>query len=505
MDLKEKIIVAILGLVTLFVCVGTTFYTPEEKQAQNVYQVYLNGKKLGLIQDKNELLNLIDEEQADIKNTYHVQNVYPPNGFEIEEYVTYDEEIITADEIYQKIQEASDFTVEGYLITITKKASGEEKKDKKTTIQVLDEQVFKDALESLVTTFVNEKDYQNYIHNTQAEIKDVGSIIRHMYFEEAVSIKKAYISVKNKIYTDKAELSQYLLYGTTKQKSGYIVQKGDTLATIAEASKLNVQELLIANPKLRGENTVLKIGDTINNSIIDPIMTLVQEVRVVEDVDIAYEKKRKVDQNMNPGTSKITQAGVTGRARITQEMRLVNGERTQDTTVISHITLREKVDEITSVGPSYGGTGTYIDTGLDWGWPTNQPYIITTNYEYRWGSFHNALDISGTGFGSPIYAARGGTVVEVYSGCSNYGSVGNMCGGSYGNHIIIDHGNNYYTLYGHLTSNLRVGTGTRVSKGQVIGFMGSSGSSNGPHLHFGTYRGYPNKGGKSFNPWSLYR
>ena len=503
MKLKEKLVIGILGVLTLFACVGSMHHQ-KAIYPKNVYQVYLDGKKIGLVDNKEELLSLINEEQQDIKDKYKVLNVYPPTGFEIEEYISYDENISSANEIYKKIQDASDFTIEGYIVTITKPSTDENTPEVKTKIQVLDEQVFKDALENVVKTFVDEDDYRNYINNTQEEIKDVGSIIKHMYFEESVSIKKAYVSVKDKIYTDKAELSQYLLYGTTEKKNGYKVQVGDTLESIAEASKLNVRELLIANPSLRGENTVLNIGEEINNSIIDPIMNLVEEVRVTEDVDIAYEKKTEVDENLDYGESVVAQAGVLGKARTTQEMRVINGERSQETTMISYVTLREKVDEITKVGRKTYISGQYIDTGLDWAWPTNQPYIITTDYENRWGSHHDALDISGTGFGSPIYSAREGTVVSVNTGCPKNGYLGSSCGSGYGNYIIINHGSGYDIIYAHLSS-VNVGVGSKVSRGQVIGAMGNSGSSTGTHLHFGTYKGEPMHGGTPFNPWSLYR
>ena len=257
MKLKQKLIMILFGGLTLLLCLITTYEKPN-LYPKNVYQVYLNGQKLGLVWNKEELLALINKEQQDIRDTYKVDTVYPPTGFVISEYVSYDEDVSSASEIYNKIRDAGDFTIEGYIVTITKGAN-ENEQEIKTQIQVLDEQIFKDSLETLVTTFVDESTYQKYMTNTQEEIKDVGSFINHMYFEENVTIRKAFVSVKDKIYTDKAELSQYLLYGTTEKKSGYLVNKGDTLESIAEKSKLNVRELLIANPSLRGENTILKI------------------------------------------------------------------------------------------------------------------------------------------------------------------------------------------------------------------------------------------------------
>ena len=88
---------------------------------------------------------------------------------------------------------------------------------------------------------------------------------------------------------------------------------------------------------------------------------------------------------------------------------------------------------------------------------------------------HNGMDIA-SNMGTTVYAADSGTVVlaEWYGG--------------YGNCIMIDHGNGYKTLYGHLSS-ISVSSGQSVSKGDVIGAVGSTGNSTGPHLHFEVYRG----------------
>ena len=309
MKKKDKIIVAIVTVCMVLIVVLIGIHK-EPSTPRSVYQVYLDGQKIGLVEDRDELLNLINEEQQEIKDTYAVDQVYPPNGFDILEYVTYDENISSAEEIYKEIQEQSDFTVEGYEITITSPATeGEE--ETVTKIAVLDDQVFYDAEYQFITTFVNEEDYNAYITNTQEEITTVGTYIKHMEFEESITVKQAYISVKDKIFTDADELTQYLLYGTTDTQENYTVKQGDTLASIAEASKLNVRELLIANPKYRNENAVLAIGDTISNSIISPILTLVQEVRAVEDVEQAYTKKSVVDNSLKTGESVVTQAGVT--------------------------------------------------------------------------------------------------------------------------------------------------------------------------------------------------
>ncbi len=103
-------------------------------------------------------------------------------------------------------------------------------------------------------------------------------------------------------------------------------------------------------------------------------------------------------------------------------------------------------------------------------WPLRGP--VTSPYGNRWGRLHSGIDIGG-GMGTPIRAAKAGTVI--------------FAGGrsGYGNTVIIDHGGGFTTLYAH-QSRLGVGDGASVAQGQVIGFVGSTGHSTGPHLHFET-------------------
>lgn len=146
-----------------------------------------------------------------------------------------------------------------------------------------------------------------------------------------------------------------------------------------------------------------------------------------------------------------------------------------------------------------------------WAWPTNSNYRITSYYGYRWGSLHGAIDISGTGYGSNIYAANSGVVTTVKGGCVT----GDLsCNGRGGNYIVIKHNsNNYYTVYMHL-KDIYVSKGQTVSRGQVIGTMGNTGNVspaptsskpyNGTHLHFALYIGEPYNGGYAVNPMRLY-
>lgn len=501
---KIRTIFITIGIVFLFILGG--FSERKYNSAYKVYQVYLNGNKLGLIKEEKELYALINEEQKEIKETYHVENVYPPNGFEVREMKTYDVNITSAKSIYDRIKGEDNFTIEGYIIKV--KFNNNEKENTETkediTLYVLDKKIFDESLRNVVTAFVEEGEFNKYINNKQEQIEDVGKIIENMYFEETITIKPTHISVNEKIFTNTLELTQYLMFGSNQEQSKYTVKQGDTISSISSENQLNTKEFLIANPKFKTENSILAIGEKVNITLINPVLTLVESVYSVEDSEQFYEKEVKYDPTKPGDYSEIVQVGIPGIVRTSKRTQVVNGAPNQGIDKISDVVIRETQNEITVKGNS-GVTGIYVDNGKYWGWPTNRPYVITSGFEWRWGSFHDALDISGTGFGSPIYASQAGEVVDVFNTCPNIGWYRNSCGRTYGNYVIIKHDNTgYYTIYAHMTNNVSVNIGDRVTRGQVIGFMGSSGSSTGTHVHFGVSKGEPDKG-TWINPWSIFR
>lgn len=124
-------------------------------------------------------------------------------------------------------------------------------------------------------------------------------------------------------------------------------------------------------------------------------------------------------------------------------------------------------------GGSSSGSGNKINATGKFTWPVPGKYGISSYFGYRWGRQHQGIDISQGGiYGSKIVAADAGKVT-----LSKYY-------GGYGYTVMVDHGNGYVTLYAHMKSASPVKVGTYVSKGQTIGYVGSTGNSTGPHLHF---------------------
>ncbi|MGN0583834.1 MAG: peptidoglycan DD-metalloendopeptidase family protein, partial [Ruminococcus sp.] len=120
------------------------------------------------------------------------------------------------------------------------------------------------------------------------------------------------------------------------------------------------------------------------------------------------------------------------------------------------------------------------------GWPCPGFYTLTSGFGPRWGRHHSGIDIAGGGIsGAAAVASLSGTVIYVNSGCThNYGKSSSCgCGGGYGNYVIVQHSGGYATVYAHLTS-VAVSQGQSVSQGQTVGYVGSTGFSTGPHLHY---------------------
>ena len=487
------------ALISLFIAVGSSllifsmgFIKHEFNSPNQVYQIYLDGEKLGVIDDKNELYNLINRDQSAIKEKYQVKNVYPPKGFNIMARTTYEEDITSVEKIYNKIKAEKEFTIKGYTITI-KKADQDAIP---VYINVLDKSVFEKAINNIITAFVEEEKYQAFIKGTQLEITDVGSIINNMYFKENITIKETYISVNDPIFTNESDLTKYLLFGEVEKTKEYVIKAVDSIETVAYNNKLNAQEFLIANPQYRSTNTLLAIGDTANVTLINPILTLIYEMEVVEDISVPYDSEVSYDYSKQPSYKQIDQQGVNGITRITKQIQLINGEENQGAVITNSTVIRPVQNEKIVKGRKNYQSGTYVDTGQIWGWPTNSPYVITSGYGYRGGEFHYGLDISGTGFGSPIYATLDGVVIS-----SGWGG---MMGNAGGISIVVQHENGYCSAYAHLSKTL-VSVGQTVTRGQRIGNMGSTGYSSGTHLHFSVSIGIPYSPSYSWiNPRSIF-
>lgn len=493
---RFKILITLILLISLFTSVGfkTISFEP-----QSVYHVYLKGKSLGLITSKKRLEDFIDKKQKEIKDKYKVSKVYLPEDLDIVKEITYSNDIKEVEEIYNEIKDISPFTIKGYMIKIkgidTKDNNGRTIKGQTKIIYCLDKEMFENAVQKTVKSFIPESDYEAYAEGTQKEIEDTGSIIKNIYIENKITIKKQNIPVDKTIYQTEEELTKYLLFGTTEKQATYIVQKGDTIPTVAFNNKLSTEEFLIANTNFTDENSLLSPGQEVTLGIIKPQFNVVEDDYVVLRQEKNFTTETQYDNDKYTDYSEITQAGIKGEEKVTQRVIKKNGE-TIALTNISTETIKEPVTEIIVKGTKpttfSGGYGVPVPTKGQWGWPATCANI-TSPFGWRWGTLHDGTDIAGCGYGSNIFAAQAGTVVQSSVKQDN------------GQFITIDHHNGYYTMYAHLCNGCRyVKVGDNVEKGQVIGGMGMTGAASGIHVHFAIWYGYPYRGGIAQNAMNFY-
>lgn len=485
---KKTIIFVFLALVLSSV----VFFTKKviAETPRELYRVYLEGETIGYIKSKEKLEDYIDKEQSELKEKYEIDKVFPPNNLDIMKEITYNQKVSKEEDIYEKIKEKSPFTIKGYIITIEGVEEMTEEgnvKEEDKIVYVLNKDLFTNSVLKAMTAFISEESYFKFMNDTQPEIKTTGTIIEDVYIKNGITVKEGRISTEALIFTDEDELTKYLLFGTLEKQEEYTVKAGDTIEEVAFNNKLSVEEFLIANSQFDSVDNLLYEGQKVNLGLIKPALKYVEEDHVVELETVKYETKVEFDNTLMYGVQRVKQNGSNGTQKVTKKVQKVNGE-VKSVVITSTEEVKPVVDKIIVKGNKHIEIG---DLG-NWAWPTKKPYVITSSYGWRWGKLHEGIDISGTGYGSPIYAANNGTIVE-----AGYTSIN-------GNYVIINHNNGYYSIYAHMSS-LKVKKNEVVTIGQQIGSMGASGYATGTHLHFGIFKGYPFKStSPSLNPLRFY-
>ena len=273
---------------------------------------------------------------------------------------------------------------------------------------------------------------------------------------------------------------------TRFQITQYEVQSGDTLFGIADKFGLKPQTLLFGNyDTLADDPHRLQPGDKLNILPLDGALYKWHAGDGLNGVAKFYGVTP--DDIINwPGNSLKKEAlGDLSNPKIEpgKELFIPGGTRPFQSWSAPLISRKDPA-KAKIFGPGFCGTQMdgYIGSGA-FVWPTTEHRL--SGFDFSPATNHWGIDIAGA-MGNPIYAADSGVVV--YAGWNDWG---------YGNVIVIDHGNGWQTLYGHL-SQLYVTCGSSISSGASIAAMGSTGRSTGPHLHFEIM----NASGVRVNPWN---
>ncbi len=258
----------------------------------------------------------------------------------------------------------------------------------------------------------------------------------------------------------------------------YTIEEDDLLYKIVEKTGVSREMIYALNPELDERRLIpgRKLQIAASESYLG-----VQVIKTIEyDQEIDYQTVRIKDNSLYSNETKVKTAGKKGEKHIVAEVTYVNGVK-MNTTILSSKVTREPVTRELYVGTkkrnnggggvytsgnsfsSQAGSGKYIR-------PISGGYISCGWYGYRG---HRAIDFSyrSGARGKPVYATAGGTVISA------------KWSGGYGNMIMVQHSNGVVSCYAHLSA-FTVRAGEKVSQGQQIGKIGSTGNSTGPHLHF---------------------
>ena len=280
----------------------------------------------------------------------------------------------------------------------------------------------------------------------------------------------------------------------------YVVRRGDTVQSIAKRFGLTILGLVSANPNLKSLDR-LEVGSTLYIPTAEPgLLVRLGRGETIQDLakrfglsvsEIARANGLSSPTDVQPGDL-VLLPGVQAKtayqrllriqeaerkAREEEARRLAEERRRQEEARQRRLAeqrrleqSRARLQQVQSQPRLRRANAVVAAAGYRW--PMSN--FTVTNYFGRRGAFqrfHTGIDLAAP-VGTPVYAARAGQVS--IAGWSRFG---------YGLHVIIDHGESHETLYAHM-SRIVVRPGQWVDRGKLIGYVGSTGWSTGPHLHF---------------------
>ena len=433
---------AVMSVVGVAAVVGTV-YTPS-------YVVSVDGVTLGIVKEPavfEQVVAQVEERATDILGyeyhmdgevTYELALSEPDQFSSVGAFETY---------LFNQIGEV----MKSYVLSVDGKVIG----------AATDRDTIENLLDQVKAPYINENTVSSeFVSQVQ---------ITHEYTPSSIE-------------QDPDKMLEALTANTTGDTT-YTVQAGDTFMALAFANDMTMEEMEALNPGV--DINKLMIGQELNIKETIPVLS----VRTVESVSytesVAPSVEEVEDDSMYEGETKVLQAGVNGQNLVSADVTYLNGTE-ESRTITSTTVVSEPVTKVVAVGtkerPTWLPTGNFI-------WPVYGH--ITSSFGYRsiFGSYsyHSGLDIA-TSYGTAIAASDGGTVVFAGRATGSYWSYGNL--------VIIDHGNGIQTYYAHCSSVL-VSAGDKVYQGQTIARVGSTGRSTGNHCHFEV-----KVNGTSQNPYS---
>ena len=402
------------------------------------YEYSYNGQKLGLVKEKDDVLQITDLVQGALTEEKNMKIVIDAkDDITFHRKLALDEsQIDDSEQVLKRLTYMGDLKVKAIGIYVDGKKIG----------AVQDRKTAEKALKDVADKYTKEGD--------NIEVESVR-------FLEKVDIKTANTDLED-LHSEEEMVD--LLCTSGEKETVHKVVAGDTLHSIAKKYDVWEDQLLADNKGINSKK--LELGSNIIVKQQAPVLTYEVVEKITYDKVIEHKVEEQKSADIYEGMTETQQAGSDGLSEITARVTLQNGKKVEEEDLVTTVK-EEPVTEVVLVGtkerPPTVGSGKYI-------WPLKDSFTKTSGFGSRWGRQHKGIDLA-VSVGTTVYAADGGTVVEAqYSG-------------SYGNVVMIDHQNGQETRYAH-NSKLLVKKGDKVYQGQPIAKSGNTGRSTGPHVHF---------------------
>ncbi len=431
------------------------------------YKLYNSGKLVGVIKDMDEINAAFDREYEKFKEDF-------PNtelGLKEDLYIAEEKSFMNFEDIDEQI---IDYLIDNDLLGIkTTAIEFSTASGVYDIIYVKNIDDFYKARDEFILNFISKETLDKLRQNESIDDPvDFGTIEKNIQIQEKIAYEEAFANPEE-IFTDFGEIFDYLCYGRNENRQYYTVPEGETLQGVgSHFGDMNPHQLIMLNRDiLVSEDQILMPGTVLNVTYYtSPITVVVTKEKLTQEAITPAAPIYKEDDTLPVGSKEIIVDEVFGLNNILYEEKWINGVL-QSGEAKSTYVVREPVQGVISLGTMpvvKTGTGNFI-------WPVDQPHI---SCGYGCYPGHTGTDIQSNynRYGN-IYAADSGVVIR-----NSYDSLS-------GNYVVIDHNNGYYTWYGHMNEPGYVTEGEAVERGQIIGQIGMTGLTTGPHVHFQMHYG----------------
>ncbi|MBO4919629.1 MAG: peptidoglycan DD-metalloendopeptidase family protein [Erysipelotrichaceae bacterium] len=425
------------------------------------HKIYYKGKLIGVITDLDHLNELISERYRDYEKDFPDTEL----GLSNDIYIVEEKSFIHFENIDDRIM---DYLVTNNLLGV--KTTAVEFSTAEGVYEIIYVKNYKDfqtALESFFLNFVSEDTLMKITNNLPIPSPiELGSVETNALLEETIQTKEAIVS-PDEIFKNADEIYDFLCYGRNKEREYYTVKEGDTLQGVGYYfGDMSPKQLVMLNTGvLSNENQIIVPGMELNVTYYTSPITIEVTKERLSQQSITPETPEYVEDNtLEMGVYEVRVQEESGIKNVLYEETWINGVL-ESGKALSENVIKQPKRGVIAVGTKQVvmiGTGNYI-------WPVDNPHITC-----HWGCYpgHTGTDIINR---YEKYAAVYAVDSGVVDGTGYRYDMGNFC--------IINHQNGVRTMYMHLNVPAYVEAGENVSRGQIIGQMGNTGTSEGVHLH----------------------